>query len=222
MKKLIAPFADRVHLSTPVKRVTRANRGVSLEFGNGRPPAQYDEVVMACHSDQALRLIADPSKAESSVLGAIPYQENEAVLHSDTSVLPASRRTWAAWNYHKPAEPTAHVAVTYNMNILQRLDARETWCVTLNDRERIDPARIAGAWTYHHPVFGRASTEAQARIDDISGEGRIWFCGAYWGYGFHEDGLRSGQQCADKLQAVYEAGTHAQLHLSRQACPSAA
>ncbi|MEM9056378.1 MAG: FAD-dependent oxidoreductase [Pseudomonadota bacterium] len=225
VKRLTAELRGALHLSTPVRRVARRDRHVELELAPGAEAGanlRFDGVVFACHSDQALALLDAPSAAERAVLSAIPYQENEAVLHTDTRLMPRSRRTWAAWNYYKPAQATQHVAVTYNMNVLQRLDASQTWCVTLNDRERIDPKRIAGAWTYHHPVFGPDSTEAQARIDEVSGTDRVWYCGAYWGYGFHEDGVRSAERCAYRLRVAYQTGTNEKLPLPRHARPSAA
>ncbi|NTU65306.1 MAG: hypothetical protein HGB05_18370, partial [Chloroflexi bacterium] len=145
-------------------------------------------------------LLADPTPREREILGAIPYQENEAVLHTDTRLLPRHKLAWAAWNYHLPAQPRERVAVTYNMNILQGLDAPETFCVTLNDSDAIDPARILYRTIYHHPVFTGAGIQAQARRDEISGVNRTWYCGAYWSYGFHEDGVNSGLAVARGLR----------------------
>jgi predicted NAD/FAD-binding protein len=146
------------------------------------------------------------------VLGVIGYQENEAVLHTDTRLLPRARRAWAAWNYHVPAEPLARVALTYNMNILQCLDAPETLCVTLNRREAIDPARILKRITYHHPLYTPAAVAAQARQRELNGARRTYYCGAYWRFGFHEDGVVSALEA---LRHFRDDLNHAQLPLRR-------
>jgi uncharacterized protein len=191
VERLIAPFRDRVRLNSPVEWVRRDPHQVLIKARHD-PVEHFDQVVFATHSDQALRLLVDPCWREREILGAIPYQANEAVLHTDIRLLPRRKLAWAAWNYHLPARPQARVAVTYDMNILQGLDAPETFCVTLNRGEAIDPARILYRTTYHHPVFTEASVKAQARRDEISGVNRTWYCGAYWSYGFHEDGVNSG------------------------------
>lgn len=191
VERLTAPFRDRIRLNRPVEWIRRQATHVQVKPRHGAVE-RFDEVVIATHSDQALRLLADPSAKERDILGAIPYQENEAVLHTDNRLLPRRKLAWAAWNYHLPAQPQTRVAVTYNMNMLQSLDAPVTFCVTLNRGEAIDPARILYRVTYHHPVFTDASVQAQARRDEISGVNRTWYGGAYWGYGFHEDGVNSG------------------------------
>lgn len=195
---LTAPFRDRIRLNCPVEWIRRQPNHVQVKTRHG-PVERFDEVVIATHSDQALRLLADPTPREREILSAIPYQENEAVLHTDTRLLPRRKLAWAAWNYHLAAQPQTRVAVTYNMNILQSLDAPVTFCVTLNPSEAIDPARILYRTTYHHPVFTDASVRAQARRAEISGVNRTWYCGAYWSYGFHEDGVNSGLAVADSL-----------------------
>jgi predicted NAD/FAD-binding protein len=133
-------------------------------------------------------------------LGAIPYQENEAILHTDASVLPKARLAWAAWNYHITCEDRERIALTYDMNILQGLDAPETFCVTLNYAESIDPARIIKRLTYHHPVYTRAGIAAQQRHGEISGVNRSYYAGAYWGFGFHEDGLKSALRVVAQIE----------------------
>ncbi|MFO7640353.1 MAG: FAD-dependent oxidoreductase [Candidatus Competibacteraceae bacterium] len=195
---LTAPFRDRIRLNCPVEWVRRQPNHVQVKTRHG-PVERFDEVVFATHSDQALRLLADPTLREREILSAIPYQENEAVLHTDTRLLPRRKLAWAAWNYHLAAQPQTRVAVTYNMNILQNLDAPVTFCVTLNPSEVIDPARILYRTIYHHPVFTDAGVRAQARRHEISGVNRTWYCGAYWSYGFHEDGVNSGLAVADGL-----------------------
>jgi len=184
---LSAPFADRIRLRSPVRDVKRFGDHVTVDG------VRYDHVVFACHSDQALAALADASHAERAILGSLPYQENAVVLHSDVSVLPKRRRAWAAWNYHLSGAPSDPVAVTYNMNILQALDAGagEPFCVTLNETDHIDPARVIAKLRYAHPVFTREGVAAQQRHGEISGVRRTHYCGAYWGFGFHEDGVNS-------------------------------
>ena len=148
--------------------------------------------MLAVHTDQALRMLADPSGAEAEVLGAIPYQANETVLHTDRSLLPRRRRAWASWNYHLQERPADRTTVTYHMNRLQSLRADREFCVTLNRSEAIDPGSVLRVMRYDHPVFTPAGLAAQRRFDEISGVRRTHYCGAYWGYGFHEDGVRSG------------------------------
>lgn len=182
---LIEPFRDRILTSSPVARVERSAGQVRVDG------ERYDAVVFACHSDQALQILADPSPDEREILGALPYQENEVVLHTDTSILPRKRAAWAAWNYRVTERPAAAATVTYNMNKLQTLDASETYCVTLNDSASIDPERILYRTKFSHPRFTLAGLAAQKRRGEINGERDTFYCGAYWGFGFHEDGVRS-------------------------------
>lgn len=197
VEALTQPFRERIHLNTPAVRVTRDDQGVTV--GTPTAEARFDAVVLACHSDQALAMLTDASLAEQQILGAIPYQENQTVLHTDASVLPRAKRAWAAWNYHIPDRPQDRVAITYNMNILQGLDAPETFCVSLNHGDRINPARILKRLTYHHPAYTPAGVAAQARHAEISGVNRTFYAGAYWGFGFHEDGVRSGLRVAAQI-----------------------
>jgi predicted NAD/FAD-binding protein len=201
VRAMAAHRAVQVRLGTPVRGLRRDADGVTLTLDAGSE--RFDQVVLACHSDQALALLADPSPAEREVLGAIPYQQNETVLHTDESLLPKRRRAWAAWNALVPAEPSAHCTVTYCMNLLQSLAAPVTFCVTLNRSEAIDPDRVLARMVYHHPVYSHASVAAQARRGEINGVNRTWYCGAYWGFGFHEDGLRSGVEVARALGAAW-------------------
>lgn len=195
---LTAGFADRIRLATPVASIVRDENGATLRFRDGAAE-RFDAVILACHSDQALRLLDDPSPAEYDILSAIPYQENEAVLHTDTALLPRSRLAWAAWNYHILREARDRIAVTYNMNILQGLAAPETFCVSLNPGIAIDPARIIKRLTYHHPVYTPEGIAAQRRHADISGVYHTYYAGAYWGYGFHEDGVKSGLRVVEQI-----------------------
>ncbi len=189
VERLIAPFRARVRLNTPVRRLTRHADYVDLHLAAGSE--RFDAVFLACHSDQALALLADPTQAEREVLSAIPYQANEAVLHTDTTLLPKRKLAWAAWNYLMPDGPGGRVCLTYDMNILQDIAAPETLCVTLNASERIDPAKVIARMTYHHPLFSLDGVAAQARQREINGTARTYYCGAWWGNGFHEDGVVS-------------------------------
>lgn len=186
---LTRPYRDQIRLRTPVRAIRREPRRVVVVTDAGAEI--FDHVVLATHSDQSLALLADPSEREREILGAIGYQRNEAVLHTDDSVLPRRRRAWAAWNYHLLDRAGGPVAVTYNMNILQGLDAPAPFCVTLNHDAAIDPGRVLRRFVYHHPVFTPRAIAAQRRHAEISGVNRTHYCGAYWRHGFHEDGVRS-------------------------------
>jgi predicted NAD/FAD-binding protein len=189
VEALTAPFADRIRLGCPVAAIVRDDDGVTLRAAGATE--RFDHVVLACHSDQALAALGDPSPAERELLGAFPYQANEAVLHTDRSLLPRRRAAWQAWNYHLFARPRPMTTVTYYMNHLQRLTAADDFCVSLNMTDRIDPASIIEVVPYAHPVYTEAGVAAQARWAEISGTRRTHFCGAYWGWGFHEDGVVS-------------------------------
>jgi predicted NAD/FAD-binding protein len=155
--------------------------------------------VLACHADQTLAMLEDPTPVERDILSAIPYQANDVVLHTDASLLPRRRRLWAAWNYHLDRDPAAPVAVTYNMNILQTLPSPETFCVTLNRTAAVASDRVLQRLTYHHPVFTPAGVRAQARHSEISGHRHTHYCGAYWGNGFHEDGVASAYRAVQAI-----------------------
>lgn len=208
--RLTAGFRHRIRLATPVRYMRRTPQGVRLKI-DAAEEMRFDHVFVATHSDQALALLADPSVAERQVLGAIPYQRNEAVLHTDETLMPRRRRAWAAWNYHLPLESEGEVAVTYNMNLLQGLAASKQYCVTLNRRRHIAPEKIIRRITYDHPVFTRESTVARARQAEINRD-RTHFCGAYWGNGFHEDGVVSGLAAICHFE---EALTREELHFRR-------
>lgn len=181
---------SHTHLNSPVTSVVREQDKVLVTVNSEQQV--FDQVVFACHSDQALKMIKDPTASELEVLGAITFQRNDVVLHTDSSTLPSNRRAWAAWNYFIPQHSTEPVSVTYNMNILQNFhDAPETFCVTLNRSADIDPGRIIKRFDYSHPVFTLEAVAAQKRYDDIGGHNRSHFCGAYWFNGFHEDGVCS-------------------------------
>jgi predicted NAD/FAD-binding protein len=188
---MTAGFRNRIRLHTAVANVRRLKRSVRITTVNGLEES-FDWVFFACHSDQVLAMLSDASLQEKQILGAIPYQENSIVLHSDRNLLPKRKLTWAAWNYHVTPQPTDRVAVTYNMNILQGLDAPEPLLVTLNHTNGINPAKIIKRLSYHHPVYTADGAAAQARHAEISGINRTAYCGAYWRNGFHEDGVVSG------------------------------
>jgi predicted NAD/FAD-binding protein len=199
VERLVAPFRARIHLRTPVLGLRRVAGQVLLRVP-GSESLSFDRVFLACHSDQALALLEDASDAEREILAAIPYQENEAVLHTDTALLPRARRAVAAWNYHVQAGPDPRVCVTYNMNHLQSLPGPQTLCVTLNRSSAIDPAKVLRRVNYHHPVFTREAVAAQSRLDEISGVRATYYCGAYWRYGFHEDGVLSGERALARFE----------------------
>ena len=198
LKPLTQGFQHKIRLSTPVDSIKRDVNGITIK-PRGQEPERFDTVVLACHSDQALGLLAEPTQAEQVILGAMRYQANEAVLHTDVTVLPKKHLAWAAWNYHIRKQDQQLVALTYDMNILQGLDAPETFCVTLNYAEVIDPSRIIKRMIYHHPVYSRESIAAQKRHRDISGMNRTYYCGAYWGFGFHEDGVNSALHVVEQI-----------------------
>ncbi|WP_413975625.1 NAD(P)/FAD-dependent oxidoreductase [Stenotrophomonas acidaminiphila] len=194
---LRARWTVHERLSCPVLAVRRHGDRVSVDSAAGSEA--FDQVVLACHSDQALALLADASDNEQAILGAIGYQPNEVVLHTDASVLPRRRKAWAAWNAFVPGDGDAPCTVSYCMNLLQGLDAPEPLVVTLNRSEAIDPARVLRRLVYQHPVYTPQSVAAQQRRAVIQGQNRTWFAGAYWGWGFHEDGMRSAVDVAAGL-----------------------
>nr|WP_315488806.1 FAD-dependent oxidoreductase [uncultured Rhodoferax sp.] len=201
VEKIVSNIADK-RLNTPVMRITRDAQGVSIH-SNGQSE-RFDKVVLACHSDQALSLLAEPSHAEQQTLGAIRYQANRAVLHTDTSVLPRSRRAWAAWNYQRAAHTgrdTAQVCLHYLINMLQPVPFTQPVVVSLNPVADIDPAHVHASFDYAHPVFDVAAIRAQSQVKALQGQHNTYFCGAWTGYGFHEDGLKSGLAVARRLQA---------------------
>lgn len=186
-------FAQHIRLNSPVESVTRTKDRVLLQV-NGTTE-WFDEVIFACHSDQAIKILSEPSAEEQSILGNMAYQANEVVLHTDSSLLPKRKAAWASWNYLLEGcegEKQRLPSLTYNMNILQHVDAgTNTFCVTLNSTDQIDASKILRKFTYDHPVFTTESIAAHQRKDEIQGVSNIWFCGAYWYNGFHEDGVRS-------------------------------
>jgi predicted NAD/FAD-binding protein len=196
--ELTATFRDRIRLSTPVTSIRRTDAHV-LVTPRGGAPQRFDEVVIAAHADQALAMLADPTSREREILETFRFQENVAVLHTDTRLMPTRRRAWACWNAHVPARRTGAVAVTYDMNLLQGLRTREEYLVTLNRTDAIDPKSVIRTLRYHHPVYSSAAVVAQRRHSEISGQNRTHYCGAYWGFGFHEDGVNSALSVARRF-----------------------
>jgi predicted NAD/FAD-binding protein len=194
VRRLTAPFRSRIRLSTPIVNVRRDADDVVLRTAAG-DTARFDYVFFACHSDQALAMLDAPTAAEREVLGALPYQPNDAVLHTDTRMLPRTPLARAAWNYHALDRSRDGrgdlLALTYDMNILQGITAPVVFMVTLNRSDEIDPASVLGRYRYSHPIYTPAGVRAQARRSEISGSNRSFYCGAYWRYGFHEDGVVS-------------------------------
>lgn len=202
IKPLTQGFVDRIRLNTPVDAVSRDQAGVTIH-SNGKSE-RFDHVIFACHSDQALSLIKDSSTTEQSILSKLTYQANEVVLHTDESLLPKRKAAWASWNYRLTGGTKEHdraPMLTYNMNILQHIKARETFCVSLNSSEKITQEKVLRRFVYHHPVFNRQSINAQSRKGEINGVNNTWFCGAYWYNGFHEDGVKSALDVVRGIRA---------------------
>jgi len=188
--KLIEPITNKIRINSPVDKIIRKNKGIEVVY-NKQQKELYDRVIIATHSDQALKMIENPSNAEIEILSSIPYQTNVAHLHWDCSVLPKQKNAWASWNYFKPNKMKDETTVTYYMNMLQSLDMPKNICVSLNMEEHINPKKIYKKIIYQHPVFTSEAILAQKKHKEIDGIDKIHFCGAYWGSGFHEDGVNS-------------------------------
>jgi predicted NAD/FAD-binding protein len=211
VEALVAGHRSRIRTRCAVTAVTRVPQGVLIRTRNAEPEL-FDAVFLACHSDEALALLADADALEREVLGAIRYHANEAVLHTDVRLLPRCRRAWASWNYRVAGTADAPPLVTYHMNTLQRLAAPVELCVTLNGGERVAPERVLGRYRYTHPHFDAPAVAAQARHSELDGARRTFFCGAYWRNGFHEDGVVSALAAVEHFNDRIK---HAQLHLRR-------
>ena len=211
VEEIIRPFADRLRLSAPVRAVTRQDDSVEVE-ADGCETERYDEVVIAAHSDQALGMLTDPSHGEREVLGATAFQANQAVLHTDERLLPHRRAAWASWNFHlhpgkdsagrpdpSSPSPVPRTTLTYWMNNLQSLESKTNFCVSLNMAEKIDPSKVIRTIDYSHPVFTPEGVAGQGRHAEISGVNRTHYCGAYWRWGFHEDGVVSALHALDRV-----------------------
>ena len=203
VRRLTAGFAERIHCADPVVRVRRDDHGVEIRTAGGLS-RRHDHVVMACHSDQALALLESPADDERRLLGAIRYQPNRAILHTDPALMPVNRRAWASWNYigTPGGKDGQQLCVTYWMNLLQSLDTPEPLLVTLNPTRPVDPGHTIATFDYLHPVFDRAAMAAQSELWSLQGRRNTWYCGAWFGYGFHEDGIQSGLAVAEQLGGV--------------------
>jgi len=191
---LTASFKERIRVNCPVNRIERNEHGVVIHSPAGIE--HFDKVVLACHSDQALRLLVNPSRSEREILGALPYADNEVVLHTDTCLLPMRKRAWASWNYRLGGAGHTQAAVTYDMNILQGIQSDTTFCVSLNQSAGISPSKVLARFTYAHPQFSLAAVAAQQRRAELDGAQHTHYCGAYWANGFHEDGVVSALRVA--------------------------
>lgn len=191
-------FSDRIRVGCPVTEIRRSEIGPTVVTAR-HGAEEFDRVILATHSDQALQLLSDATPGEREILSAIEYQENEAVLHTDTSVMPKKRGAWCAWNYLVPDPPSEQLLVTYDMNRLQSIDCPQPLLVTLNPQGHVAAEHVLSRMTYHHPTFNTKAFAAQRLHDQIDGRNGTHFCGAYWGYGFHEDGLQSALSVCDKL-----------------------
>ena len=191
---LTESFKQHIRLNCAVSRVERDGDGVTLHSAAG--VERFDKVIFACHSDQALALLAEPTATEQAILGALPYADNDVVLHTDTRLLPKRPLAWASWNYRLGGPVDQPAAVTYNMNILQGIQSDTTFCVSLNQTAAIDPSKILARYTYAHPQYSLAGMAAQGRWEELLGANHSYFCGAYWANGFHEDGVVSALRVA--------------------------
>lgn len=201
MDRLIADLGSRALAGAEVARVSRGDSGVTLLFRDGSR-AGFDDVVLACHSDQALRMLDRPSPGERQLLGAIPYQPNRVILHRDAALMPRQRRVWSSWNYLSEVNDTERaVSVTYWMNSLQRLPTRQDYFVSLNPTREPRADRVVGEYSYDHPMFDADGLLAQQQLHRLQGRSNTWFAGAWTGYGFHEDGIRSAVEVASALGA---------------------
>ena len=206
LNPLCKPFSQNIKLNANIKSIARKNGGVTILF-NDATEQYFDEVVIACHSDQALSLLADANEDEQNVLSAMPYKANSVVLHTDINMLPKRKKAWASWNYQLSENKQADASVTYNMNILQGLETQHTFCVTLNQKEAINSDKILREFTYHHPVFSLKSCQAQQQRALICGQQHTHFAGAYWHNGFHEDGVRSAVEVAKRFDCFLNVST---------------
>tara|TARA_B110000196_G_scaffold31632_1_gene23977 strand:- start:2860 stop:4161 length:1302 start_codon:yes stop_codon:yes gene_type:complete len=196
IEPLIEPFKNNIHLNTPIAEVTRSSDNVIIKTVAGEIH-EFDQVVFSCHSDQALSMLTDATPQENDILGAIPYQMNEVVLHTDRRLMPKRKLAWAAWNYHIPQRLSEYAMVTYHMNALQNFDdAPDDFMVTLNRTAEIAPGKIIDKYDYAHPVFTMDGIAAQQRHNEINNKNRSHYCGAYWFNGFHEDGVNSALRVA--------------------------
>ena len=211
-RRYLAPltqrFSNNIYVNSDIKKVTRDNKKVQLHFSDNSIQV-FDDVVIACHSDQALALLGDANEEESKILADMPYSENKVVLHTDKTLLPKKEIAWASWNYQLTNDKKRPACVTYNMNILQGLSSEHTFCVTLNQTELIDKNKILREFVYHHPVYNITSLNAQQKRMNICGKQHTHFVGAYWYNGFHEDGVKSAIDVAKRFDCFLNQQTSA-------------
>ena len=202
VKKITQDFRNKIRISTPVNVIDRKENSVIIRFGLDNQEEEFDAVVIATHSNQAIKLLKKPTEKEKEILSLLPYQPNNAVLHYDDSILPTRKTAWSSWNYLLDKNPEDPVALTYNMNILQSLNASKTFCVTLNSTELINKNKIIKNLNYEHPLFTIEGVNAQKRKREISGQNNTYYCGAYWHNGFHEDGVVSALDVCSQFGEV--------------------
>ena len=202
---LCETFKDNIHLNANILGITRNDNKVQIHFDKPDDKQTFDEVVIACHSDQALMLLSDATEDEDTILSDMPYSINSVVLHTDVNLLPDRKAAWASWNYQLSQDRAKPASVTYNMNILQGLQSDHTFCVTLNQKQDIDPSKILKEYNYHHPIFSSESIRAQQQRELICGKQHTHFAGAYWHSGFHEDGVRSAVEVAQRFDCYLDA-----------------
>ena len=190
VSKLIKPFDNRIRINSKVHSIKRDKNTIYLKTDRNEKE-EFNAVILACHSDQALKILEDSTNQEKEILANIPYQLNQAILHTDTSVLPKNKKMWSSWNSYIPKEQNSNVSLTYNMNILQSIKSKNTFCVSINMENNINPSKIIKKINYSHPTFNKKSVFAQSQKNKISGIKNTYFAGAYWRYGFHEDGVLS-------------------------------
>jgi predicted NAD/FAD-binding protein len=210
IEPLISRFKNRIELNTSIKTIMRSDNKVDIYLESGEVK-RFDEIVFACHSDQALKLLGDPTQQEQSILGDMAYKPNNVILHTDKTLLPKKVNAWASWNYLLGGTRDSAASVTYNMNILQGLNTDQTYCVTLNQKDKIDPNKIIQEFEYDHPVFTNSSLKAQQRREEICGQNHTHFTGAYWYNGFHEDGVRSAVDVGARFNCYLAKDVHLQV-----------
>ena len=201
VEALVAPMRDRIRLGAPVHRIARDEDGVSIWAGDGTAGERFDKVIVAAHADEALRMLEAPNALERETLGAFRFQPNRATLHTDVAMLPRNHRAWASWNYQRVAREQHSPTLTYNANSLQSIRSDRVYCTTLNREDDIDPVDVIASFDYAHPVFDAHALRMQSRQTLLNGEEHTYFCGAYWGYGFHEDGVQSALRVTRELGA---------------------
>ena len=200
VKKLTSSFKNKIRLNSKIKKINRYKNHITIE--DNRSKEKYDYIFFACHSDEALDLLSKPTADEITILKALPYQENEVILHTDTSIMPKKKLSWAAWNYNIDSSDSEPISLTYNMNILQNIKSKKDLLVTLNPKKQIQKENIIKNLKYSHPKFSIKGISAQRMKNKISGKNRSFFAGAYWGKGFHEDGVKSAYDAVNSFEKI--------------------